>query len=72
MKFFNIFPEKEGWFWLYGQVWGDAEPTFYSVKVIKISNGYLHVLSGTSIEEKDIEGDFWFFVARLPKIPEKE
>ncbi len=70
MKFYNIFPQKEGWFWLYGRVWGDDEPEFHAVDVIKIANGYLHKYASAHLTEEDIEGDFWFFEARMPKIPE--
>ncbi|MHA2063251.1 MAG: hypothetical protein ACXABY_02600 [Candidatus Thorarchaeota archaeon] len=46
MKWTNEWPTNPGWYWFYGNKYGEATAEIGIVRVIKVSNGVAHTLDG--------------------------
>jgi hypothetical protein len=74
-KWTKTWPKKNGFYWFYGWRFGKyndfvtgkpEEPEISFVEVRKVSNGFLHITNGYTLEE-DADG-MWLKV-NLPELP---
>jgi hypothetical protein len=75
-----VWPKEEGIFWFYGFPWGADpkthgtahKPDLLCVLVRKVSNGFLYVTEGYTIDDRGTEGAVGFWTpAILPHAPRK-
>ena len=71
MTWTTIWPEKEGWYWFYGDrdAHGSNKKDFYAVKVHQASTGLIYIANGTFVYPSQAHG-FWMpmVVPDTPKV----
>ena len=64
----TIWPQKEGWYWFYGDRYSEERNVLFAVQVWKTKNSYAYVTNGTFIYPSEATG-IWLPIT-TPEIPD--